>query len=85
MNLKYVMLEYNIPILFHPVIEHRNMMELKTGFGIEFGKITSAGFVQIFVGDDYGIAATAYGESVSLGVKTNLDDSEIITTMLRKE
>ena len=84
MDLKYVMFDYYTPVLFLAVITHAEMKNFRSECFSE-GKITSAGFVQVTMGDDNGITAMVYGESDSLKLKSNPKDSIIITRMLRRE
>jgi hypothetical protein len=72
------MLNGGIPILFPDCLKHNTFLAIK-----ELGyEITSAGFISIFESDE--LEADAYGESVSLRVKSNpKKDSSIITKDLR--
>jgi hypothetical protein len=88
MRMKYVMINDYIPFLFLEVVSHVEMKSLRSESFHGQGKITSAGFVQITMGEEtgsgtYEITAYAFGESQSLGVKSKPQDSEIITRMLR--
>lgn len=72
---KYVIVDGNA-IVFSPAITHSDMV----GYG---QKCTGAGFVNfVCEKDKYGddvIRAQCYGESISLGIKSNEIDSMIVT------
>jgi hypothetical protein len=74
---KYVIVDGNV-IVFTPAIEHRSM--------VPYGKnCTSAGFVQFYKGvDSWGdevIKASAFGESISLGIKSNPEEDSMKITL----
>jgi hypothetical protein len=75
---KYVIID-GCAIVFSAAIQHKDMVGYNQ-------KATSAGFVHFVTEkDNYGdtiIAAKAYGESISLGVKSDEDDSRIITRQI---
>ena len=68
---KYVMLDGIKPIIFHQGISHDSFKAL--------GNITSAGFVKIYYDPvDQVISAGVYGESLSLKLKPNPQDADLI-------
>lgn len=98
-KLKYVMFECNgnmLPVLFPELLVHRDVafgVEKAVAQSrynpLMIGSI-SAGFVTVRLEGNQGVAnnetllvATAYGESESLGLKSEPEDSEIITKFLR--
>lgn len=74
--MKYVIIGNAFPIIFHEAIEHAAV----AGSNIP---ATSAGFVDIEQSDGK-IFAKCYGESISLELKSDPCDSELIETLLNK-
>lgn len=72
-NMKYIMIDDGIktPILFPPSLTHSDMAH-RVG-----GEVLSAGFVQVGIRDGE-VAVDAYGDSDSLKVKSDKEDSAII-------
>ena len=75
---KYVIVDSNA-IIFTAAIQHKDMVGYNE-------KATGAGFVNFVTEvDDWGdtiIKANAYGESISLGIKSQDGDSEILTRQI---
>ena len=71
--MKYVIADDTFAVVFNETISHDK---------VRCGKyITSAGFCEISVGgfsDDPIVKVTAWGESISLGIKSRPDGAEII-------
>lgn len=77
-NAKYVIIDGSA-IIFSAAIQHKDMVgynEIAQGAGfVSFGlKVDSYG--------DTIITANAYGESVSLGIKSRVEDSDILTRQI---
>lgn len=71
--MKYVMFDSDTPIIFPDHVTHANMAHTQ---GMP---ATSAGFVHIGGRDEYGNPQfVCYGESVSLRLKSNEKDSQIM-------
>ena len=77
-NAKYVIIDGSA-IIFSAAIQHKDMVGYNE-------KVQGAGFVSFGLKvDSYGdtiITANAYGESVSLGIKSREDDSDILTKQI---
>jgi hypothetical protein len=78
MTPKYVIVD-RCAIIFSAAIQHKDM--------VRFGKIaTGAGFVNFTTEiDSYGdtvIKANAYGKSISLGIESQEEDSDILTRQI---
>lgn len=64
-DLKYIMIDYAFPVIFGSALAHKDV-----AFGLrDLGPVTSAGFVQNN-GDG---TFSCYGESISLGIKSDPD------------
>lgn len=77
--MKYIVLQHGpydeIPIFFSDVLAHSDMHNL-----LRRPPIVSAGFCQMMNIDDEGNRQIrAYGESVSLNIKSRPEDSELLT------
>jgi len=71
------MIDGVFPIVFTDANTHREIAGMKN--------VTSAGFVSLHLSNDKtSIEANAYGESISLGLKSNHDDSAILTRMFSR-
>ena len=77
-NAKYVIIDGRA-IIFSAAIQHKDMVGYNE-------KASGAGFVTFGLKvDSYGdtiIVANAYGESISLGIKSRKEDSEILTRQI---
>lgn len=77
-NAKYVIIDGSA-IIFSPAIQHKDMVRFDE-------KVESAGFVSFGLKvDSYGdtiITANAYGESISLDIKSREEDSAILTRQI---
>ena len=73
---KYIMLDDNIPILFHCGLTHHYMAEGRVK------RVTSAGFVSVHGGPEETIFVSVYGKSVSLNSAPAKDDAYWIEKML---
>lgn len=72
--MKYVIVDRVLPVIFSQGIEHDRMKHL--------GKIESAGFCDISPDPDdkYEVKVSCYGDSFSLGIKSNPEkDAQIIS------
>lgn len=67
------MIDGLFPVLFTEANTHR---EIAGG-----RNVTSAGFVSLIINEHGNIEAHAYGESISLGLKSDNKDSAILTMM----
>jgi hypothetical protein len=72
-EMKYVIINHTMPILFTKVIEHFKFKNLNP---------TSAGFCKITKTDKF--EANCYGESIGLNIKSNPEDDKIINCMLNE-
>jgi hypothetical protein len=72
-DLKYIMIDGCLPIVFGSYFQHKDIAEKLQNLG----PVTSAGFISNN-GDDF----TAYGESFSLKMSSNPSDSKILTKVL---
>lgn len=73
--MKYVIIGYALPILFHEGIEHKKAVGSQ--------QATSAGFVDLNSVDGR-IKADCHGESISLGLKSDPADADIIEMFLNQ-
>jgi len=73
MGLKYVMIDDGIPIVFSDALVHADVAS-----GFSKSMITGAGFV----GKDADGSFYAYGESLSLGIKSKPTDTKVIKRVL---
>ncbi len=74
--MKYIIFDQNgleLPVVFPEMIGHDSMKNV-------FGNcpVVSAGFCR-FHAQDVGVVIACWGESVSLGVKSRLEDSEVLS------
>ena len=80
MKLKYVVFDCLFPVIFTEAQQH-----VKFKF---MGKITSAGFCKIYSEGDVAaqvVKVHCYGESISLNIKSDPKDSELLTRVIRNE
>ena len=73
MNFKYVMIDNNFPVIFHPDIDHKFFKHL-------YGKVTSAGFVTFEIFESKTIKCNVYGEA--LNIHSVEEDSLIISNYI---
>lgn len=76
---KYLVYDECYPVLFTEADQHKD----RAGFN----KVTSAGFARLFISDDKEtkIGVQCWGESVSLGIKSNPQlDSALIERMFNE-
>lgn len=71
MKTKYIIIEYSYPIIFSECNKHSDFKHL--------GEITSAGFCNVNLYED---EMDVYGESVSLGIKSDPDNDAPILNKL---
>ena len=70
--MKYIIIDFVFPVLFTDAIEHKKMANGRF--------VTSAGFVKIVDGK-----VEVYGDSISLKLKPDVDDADIISLMLERK
>jgi len=76
MSVKYIVFDYNIPVLFPDYAVHA---EVASEMKDRYGDPTSAGFVARNADGTF----SAYGESTSLDIKSDPKrDSQLITRMM---
>lgn len=73
MDIKYIIVDSHMPIIFHPGIEHAVMAR---GFIAK-----NAGFVRIQQKDGK-LCASTFGESISLKMKPGPHDETLLDSML---
>ena len=65
--------DVDFAVVFPPCVEHKTMAKLTTGFA---GKsVIGAGFVRVYA-DHGNLHIETYGESVSLGIKSQPGDAD---------
>ena len=70
MKLKYIILkEYNTPIMFPEILQHKDVAGNDN--------VVSAGFFYVTFDKDGFVLAKPYGESVSLGIKSDPENDTI--------
>ena len=76
-QMKYVVLNYDTPIIFFDIQKHSDFKQM--------GNITSAGFITIFEDrNECDTKCMCYGESTSLKIKSDPDDTFMFNTLLTK-
>lgn len=79
MKMKYVIIDDNLPVIFHSGLTHSDVAR-------GLGEVTSAGFCDIYAGLDEGggeeVSVSCYGDSFSLKIKSKPEDSILICTMI---
>jgi len=79
---KYVIINNTFPILFGEAHKHSEFANCSVGASL--GRATSAGFCSISV-EDGKMSVSTFGESVSLFLRSNKEDAEIISRMLQPD
>lgn len=76
--MKYIVLKWGeddeFPIFFSDLMTHKDMHNL-----LCCRPIVSAGFCQVLIDNDGNRTVAAWGESVSLNIKSRPEDSELLT------
>lgn len=73
--MKYIIIGYALPVIFQRGLNHRAVAGIMSA--------TSAGFVDLSAVDGR-IKANCHGESISLGLKSDPADAEIIEMFLNQ-
>jgi hypothetical protein len=75
MAAKYVIID-RCAIIFSAAIQHKDMVGYNE-------KATGAGFVRFYYDEkENEIKVTAYGESISLGIESQEEDTDILTSQI---